>query len=328
VGQQVWLIRSYAPSLQSPHHRGSRSTGIAFDLILWLVMLQSPHHREVRSTSELLAGSNRCSLQSPHHRGGRSTTARRPTSFSPLSIGEVAQHRHPRTGLNPHPLACPSVPSSAGRSLTRRMHSMPLTSPSFSPLIIGEIAQLNFFGNSARFLSYLQSPHHRVPHIIGEVAQARGVSQVEGWTGPEFFSPPSSSGSARFATSEFSGCECLQFPHHRGKSLNQRQPRFRIGIGLQSPHHRGGRSPDDDKGPVKPGADYLQSPHHRGSRLIASAGVASCSRNSSFLQSPHQGEIASTRTLVSMGHSQTCLASGPPSPWRSYILPFSEHLHR
>ena len=61
--------------------------------------LQSPHHRGGRSTKcRLCPMVETCPLQSPHHRGGRSTQIRRGTRhqrcFSPLIIGEVAQ-QHP-----------------------------------------------------------------------------------------------------------------------------------------------------------------------------------------------------------------------------------------
>jgi hypothetical protein len=108
-------------TLQSPHHRGIRSTRPRPWWEPSSLTLQSPHHRGSRSAESVVAVTWwRQVLQSPHHRGSRSTTkhcaGKKCCSFSPLIIGEAAQHPRPKS--------------------TRAWLN------SSSPLIIGEAAQL------------------------------------------------------------------------------------------------------------------------------------------------------------------------------------------
>jgi hypothetical protein len=92
--RQTWCNDA---TLQSPHHRGSRSTAIVGVTIMWgrVFVLQSPHHRGSRST----------------HLCCRS---QRPDPSVPSSSGKSLNHA---VFLRDRPVQVPSVPSSSGKSL-------------------------------------------------------------------------------------------------------------------------------------------------------------------------------------------------------------------
>jgi hypothetical protein len=139
--------------------------------------------RELRITfSPLIIGESRSTyleqewptldLQSPLHRGSRSTITR---------------------SRRVHHADSPSVPSSSrkSRSTTRPCRSRPC-SPTFSPLMVGEVAQRRRLGDNLipNPFRAVQSPHHR-----GSPSPLEDLAPAEHLLRPWPSSVPSSSGS-------------------------------------------------------------------------------------------------------------------------------------
>jgi hypothetical protein len=287
--------------LQSPHHRGSRSTAVVAFLILRApaTRLQSPHHRGSRSSvvpgslshpvptlqsassSGKLLNTRACTppsepprlkdkLRSLHHRGNLPTTTpswwSSAVTFSPL-VGEVSQRSIPFSGT---------------------------TSRSFSPLIIGEVAQ--------RAVTTRSTATSFSPLIIGEVAQ-----------------PRVSAGRELRNERRFGSARDLQSPHHRG-SLSTRSV-------LRAPVPRKRRSsvPSSSGKPlnfhveVSMGLSFLQSPHHRGSR---STSTMRRSDSRTAFSPLIIGEVAQQRTTARRlvrNRSQECAPRSPQSTFNPSV---------
>jgi hypothetical protein len=133
----------------------------------------------------------------------------------------------------------PSVPSSSGKSLNLRARARaqrPVRGRpdrrTFSPLIIGEVAQLWYFG--AVVLTFALFTLVEVPFsplIIGEVAQR---------------------GSRRYLRGAQAVHDGASVPSSSGKSLNTPARYGDTLVSLQSPHHRGNRSTWSPPAPSRP----------------------------------------------------------------------------
>jgi hypothetical protein len=141
--------------LQSPHHRGRRSTvpgGVEGQH--QAPSVPSSSGKSAQRRSEVPNPRMDLGLQSPHHRGSRSTwwSRSRSRSSSSLMIGEVTQRplRHSRGAV-----ASLQSPHHRGRRLGSNGFLRVVPSPSrthscFSPLIIGEVAQRGRAGQGPR----------------------------------------------------------------------------------------------------------------------------------------------------------------------------------